>query len=62
MKRLSYILFAVFVYYIIKTILTLRNMKQEYYKSRNDIKEIVKKGSKKEWLEVWQDMEEENMR
>lgn len=44
---LLYILIGVIIYYIIKTILTLRNMKQEYYKSLNDIKEIVKKGSKK---------------
>ena len=44
---LLYILIAVVIYYIIKTICTLRNMKQEYYKSQNDIKEIVKKGNKK---------------
>ena len=44
---LLYILIAVVIYYIIKTILTLRNMKQDYYKSQNDIKEIVKKGSRK---------------
>ena len=44
---LLYILIGVVLYYIIKTILTLRNMKQEYYKSLNDIKEIVKKGKKK---------------
>ena len=44
---LLYILIAVVIYYVIKTILTLRNMKQEYYKSQNDIKEIVKKGSTK---------------
>ena len=44
---LLYILIAVVIYYIIKTILTLRNMKQEYYKLQNDIKEIVKKGNKK---------------
>lgn len=44
---LLYISIFVVVYYIIKTILTLRNMKQEYYKSQNDIKEIVKKGSRK---------------
>lgn len=44
---LLYILIAVIIYYIIKTILTLRNMKQEYYKSQNDIKEIVKKGNTK---------------
>ena len=44
---LLYILIAVVIYYNIKTILTLRNMKQEYYKSLNDIKEIVKKGRKK---------------
>lgn len=40
---LLYILIAVVIYYIIKTILTLRNMKKEYYKSQNDIKEIIKK-------------------
>lgn len=44
---LLYILIGVIIYYIIKTICTLRNMKQEYYESQNDIKEIVKKGSKK---------------
>ena len=44
---LLYILFAVVIYYIIKTIGTLRNMKKQYYKSQNDIKEIVKKGTKK---------------
>ena len=44
---LLYILIAVIVYYIIKTFGTLRNMKKEYYKSQNDIKEIVKKGTKK---------------
>lgn len=44
---LLYILIGVVIYYIIKTILTLRNMKQGYYKSLNDIKEIVKKGRKK---------------
>ena len=44
---LLYILLAIIIYYIIKTILTLRNMKQDYYKSQNDIKEIVKKGSTK---------------
>ncbi len=44
---LLYILIAVIIYYIIKTICTLRNMKQEYYKSQNDIKEIVKKGTNK---------------
>lgn len=44
---LLYILIAVVIYYVIKTILTLRNMKQDYYKSQNDIKEIVKKGSTK---------------
>ena len=40
---LLYILIGVVIYYIIKTIGTLRNMKKEYYKSQNDIKEIVKK-------------------
>ena len=44
---LLYILIAVVIYYIIKTICTLKNMKTEYYKSHNDIKEIVKKGSRK---------------
>lgn len=40
------ILIGVVIYYIIKTICTLRNMKKEYYKSQSDIKEIVKKGKK----------------
>ena len=44
---LLYILIAVIIYYIIKTICTLRFMKSEYYESQNDIKEIVKKGKKK---------------
>ena len=44
---LLYILIAVIIYYIIKTISTLRFMKKEYYESQNDIKEIVKKGNKK---------------
>ena len=44
---LLYILITVIIYYIIKTICTLRFMKKEYYKSQNDIKEIVKKGNKK---------------
>ena len=44
---LLYILIAVVVYYIIKTIFTLKYMKKEYYKSQNDIKEIVKKGNNK---------------
>lgn len=44
---LLYILVGVVIYYIIKTICTLKNMKTEYYKSQNDIKEIVKKGNKK---------------
>lgn len=44
---LLYILVALIIYYLFKTILTLKNMKNEYYKSQNDIKEIVKKGSKK---------------
>lgn len=44
---LLYILVGVIIYYIIKTICTLRNMKKEYYDSQNDIKEIVKKGNKK---------------
>ena len=41
---LLYILIAVIIYYIIKTICTLKFMKKEYYKSQNDIKDIVKKG------------------
>ena len=45
---LLYILIGVVIYYIIKTIFTLKNMKKEYYKSLNDIKDIVKKGSKKD--------------
>jgi len=44
---LLYILIGVIIYYIIKTIFTLRYMKQDYYKSQNDIKDIVKKGSTK---------------
>ena len=44
---LLYVLIGVGIYYIIKTICTLKNMKTEYYKTQNDIKEIVKKGSKK---------------
>ena len=44
---LLYILIVVIIYYVIKTIVTLRNMKKEYYKSQNDIKDIVKKGNKK---------------
>ena len=44
---LWYILTAVVIYYIIKTIGTLKNMKKQYYQSQNDIKEIVKKGTKK---------------
>ena len=44
---LLYILIAVIIYYIIKTICTLRFMKKEYHESQNDIKEIVKKGNKK---------------
>ena len=40
---LLYILIGVVIYYIVKTICTLKNMKKEYYKSQNDIKEIVKK-------------------
>lgn len=34
---------AICVYYIIKTLLTLRSMKKQYYDAQNDIKEIVKK-------------------
>ena len=44
---LLYVLIGVVIYYIIKTIYTLKNMKKEYYNSQNDIREIVKKGSKK---------------
>ena len=44
---LLYISIVVIIYYIIKTILTLRNMKKQYYDEQNDIKEIVKKGSTK---------------
>ena len=44
---LLYILIAVIIYYIIKTIYTIKFMKKEYYKYQNDIKEIVKKGKKK---------------
>lgn len=40
---LLYILIAVAIYFIIKTIVTLKNMKKQYYKEQNDIKEIVKK-------------------
>ena len=40
---LLYILIGVVLYYIIKTIVTLKNMKKQYYKSQNDIKEIIKK-------------------
>ena len=40
---LLYISIFVVLYYIIKTILTLRNMKKQYYKEQNDIREIVKK-------------------
>lgn len=44
---LLYILIVVIVYFVIKTIYTLRSMKQQYYASQNDIKEIVKKGNSK---------------
>lgn len=44
---LLYILIVVGVYFVIKTIATLRNMKKEYYKSQNDIKEIVRKEKNK---------------
>ena len=44
---LLYIAIAVAIYYFFKTILTLRNMKKQYYESLNDIKEIVKKGNGK---------------
>ena len=44
---LLYILIIVVLFYIIKTTCTLNFMKKEYYKSQNDIKEIVKKGNKK---------------
>ena len=46
-KILIYISIVVVVYYVIKTIVTLRNMKKQYYESLNDIKEIVKKGNVK---------------
>ena len=39
---LLYISIFVVVYYIIKTILTLKNMKKQYYKEKNDIRDIVK--------------------
>ena len=39
---LLYILIAVVIYFIIKTIVTLKKMKKQYYKEQNDIKEIVK--------------------
>ena len=44
---LLYIAIVVAIYYILKTIFTLRNMKKQYYESLNDIKEIVKKGNTK---------------
>ena len=44
---LLYILIGVSVYYVLKTICTLINMKKEYYKSQNDIKDIVRKGNKR---------------
>ena len=44
---LWYILIAVVVYYVIKTICTLKIMKKQYYESQNDIKEIIKKGRNK---------------
>ncbi len=35
---------VIFIYYVIKMLIIKRNMKKQYYKSQNDIKEIVKKG------------------
>ena len=46
-KLLDVLIVWLVIYYILKTTLTLRNMKKEYYKSQNDIKEIVRKGNKK---------------
>ena len=40
---LAGILAVVVIYYIIKTILTIKNMKKQYYKELNDIRDIVKK-------------------
>lgn len=40
---LACILMGIVVYYIIKTIVTIKYMKRDYYNSLNDIKEIVKK-------------------
>ena len=34
---------SIVIYYIIKTVVTIINMRKQYYKSQNDIKEIVKK-------------------
>lgn len=45
---LLYISIFVVIYYVIKTILTLKNMRNQYYKEQNDIKEIVKKQVKGE--------------
>ena len=45
---LLYILIAVAIYYVLKTIFTLHHMKKKYYASQNDIKDIVKKGRKKD--------------
>lgn len=40
---LMIICIAIVIYYIIKTIVTIKNMKKKYYEEQNDIKEIVKK-------------------
>lgn len=42
-KILAIILIAVIIYYVIKTIITVKDMKKQYYKTLNDIKDIVKK-------------------
>ena len=43
---LLYIAIIVTIYYIIKTVCTINNMKKQYYKSQNDIREIITKGTK----------------
>lgn len=40
---LAVILAVIAIYYLIKTIITIMNMKKQYYKEQNDIKDIVKK-------------------
>lgn len=40
---LAGVLAVVIVYYIVKTILTIKSMKKQYYKELNDIRDIVKK-------------------